>query len=99
MPDSLHVNLPASFSRLKLNEREQMVLCCIAQRAHATSRAVAIGRKELVKATGLTPDQTLRACRSLDRRGLLDVRERYRDDGGRCENAYSLTEAALSLLR
>lgn len=99
MVDKTRSGASSMADRMRLNDREWAVLSCIARRAHTSSRSVAIGRKELIRATGLTSDQTLRACRSLDRRGLLDVRERYREDGGRSENVYTLTEAALASLR
>ncbi|MFR1638411.1 MAG: hypothetical protein ACLSVD_04080 [Eggerthellaceae bacterium] len=65
------------------------MVACIASRSHGTRKAVGVSRRQLMEATGLTADQTRRACRSLDRRGLLDVRERFRENGGCAENAYS----------
>lgn len=81
-----------------LSEREAAVVACIASRSHGTRKAVGVSRRQLMEATGLTADQTRRACRSLDRRGLLDVCERFRENGGCAENAYSLTEQAVALL-
>lgn len=90
--------MPSFATSCDLNEREAAVMAVIVLRSRGTRKEVGVGRRELMEATGLTADQTRRACRSLDRRGLLDVREHFRSDGGRAENAYSLTAEALALL-
>ena len=76
---------------LRLNETEAAALSLAFERAGGPDIPVEIGLREAADAAGVTEAASRRAFRSLERRGLLAVEERYSADGGRRANAYALT--------